>query len=96
MLGYPHDVEAMTLDETNGILKHMKPGSYLIDHTTSSPSLAIKIAELAKAQGVLCVDAPVSGGDIGAKNGQLVTMVGGDAEAVEATKPLLDIYSVNV
>jgi 3-hydroxyisobutyrate dehydrogenase len=74
----------------------MKAGSYLVDHTTSSPSLAIKIAELAKAQGVHSVDAPVSGGDIGARNGALVTMVGGDQESVDGVRPLLDIYSQNV
>jgi 3-hydroxyisobutyrate dehydrogenase len=56
----------------------MKPGSYLIDHTTSSPGLAIKIAAQATAQKINSVDAPVSGGDIGAKNGTLVTMCGGE------------------
>jgi len=56
----------------------MKEGSYLIDHTTSSPGLAVKIAELAKKRKVMSLDAPVSGGDIGAKNGKLVTMVGAD------------------
>jgi len=55
----------------------MKPGSLLIDHTTSSPDLAIKIEKEAKNKNIHSVDAPVSGGDIGAKNGQLVTMVGG-------------------
>ena len=66
MLGYPHDVERMCLDPEVGVLQHMKPGSHLIDHTTSSPSLAMKIAERAKDHGVHSIDAPVSGGDIGA------------------------------
>ena len=47
MLGYPHDVENMVLDKENGILQHMKPGSYLIDHTTSTPELAARIASQA-------------------------------------------------
>ena len=55
----------------------MKAGSTIIDHTTSSPSLAEEIAVFAETKGVHSVDAPVSGGDIGAKNGNLVTMVGG-------------------
>lgn len=52
MLAYPHDVESMVFDHENGILKHMKPGSILVDHTTSTPSLAMKIAEEAKARNV--------------------------------------------
>lgn len=77
MLGYPHDVRSMVLDETNGILQHMKEGSTLIDHTTSSPDLAEQIFSQAAKRGIHSVDAPVSGGDIGARNGKLVTMVGG-------------------
>lgn len=76
MLGYPKDVEEMVLGD--GILQHMKKGSYLIDHTTSSPGLAEKIAAQAKEREVHSVDAPVSGGDIGAKNGKLVIMIGGE------------------
>eukprot|EP00351_Strombidinopsis_sp_SopsisLIS2011_P006097 CAMPEP_0116881382 /NCGR_PEP_ID=MMETSP0463-20121206/13499_1 /TAXON_ID=181622 /ORGANISM="Strombidinopsis sp, Strain SopsisLIS2011" /LENGTH=125 /DNA_ID=CAMNT_0004533281 /DNA_START=72 /DNA_END=449 /DNA_ORIENTATION=+ len=78
MLGYPKDVEKMVLDPNDGILKHMKPGSYLIDHTTSKPGLADEIYNHAIKRDVFSVDAPVSGGDIGAKNGQLVVMVGGE------------------
>lgn len=96
MLGYPHDVEQVALDEKTGVLQHMKQGSVLIDHTTSSPGLALKIYEAAKARGVRSLDAPVSGGDIGARNGTLVTMVGGDAEAIEATMPLFKCYSAEV
>ena len=58
----------MVLGE-HGILSKMKQGAYLIDHTTSSPGLAIQIAEAASKVGVKSIDAPVSGGDIGAKNG---------------------------
>jgi len=89
MLGYPHDVEEMVLCKDKGILKHMKPGSILIDHTTSSPGLAVRIANCAAQQNVSSVDAPVSGGDIGAKNGQLVVMVGGEESAVNKCKPLM-------
>jgi 3-hydroxyisobutyrate dehydrogenase len=72
----------------------MKKGAYLIDHTTSTPSLALRIAEEASKLGINSVDAPVSGGDIGAKNGCLVTMCGGKAEHVTHLKFLLDLYSV--
>ena len=96
MLGYPHDVEKMVLDKEVGILQHMKPGATLIDHTTSSPSLAIDIAEAAKDSGVHSVDAPVSGGDTGAQLGKLVTMVGGTQEGFNGTKDLLEVYSQDV
>ena len=71
----------------------MKKGSYLIDHTTSTPSLAIKIAEEATKYGVNSVDAPVSGGDIGARNGLLVTMCGGEKKDIDHLRPLFDLYS---
>ena len=96
MLGYPHDVESMTLDKEEGILKHMKPGSYLIDHTTSTPELAARIAAEAVKIGVKSVDAPVSGGDIGAKNGCVVTMCGGEVADVDHLRFLLDKYSKDV
>lgn len=67
----------MVLDEDVGILEHMKTGSTLIDHTTSSPQLAETIAAKALERGIHSVDAPVSGGDIGARNGKLVVMAGG-------------------
>ena len=93
MLGYPTDVEEMTLHAETGVVKHMKKGSFIIDHTTSSPGLAEKIAAIAKTHGVGSIDAPVSGGDIGAKNGKLVTMIGGEEQDIEACLPLLNIYS---
>ena len=96
MLGYPHDVRDMVLDETNGILQHMKAGSTLIDHTTSSPELAENIASKAQERGIHSVDAPVSGGDIGAQNGALVTMVGGTEDGVSSVRTLLEIYSQEV
>jgi len=61
----------------------MKSGAYLIDHTTSSPALAQSIAKEAKERGVFSLDAPVSGGDVGAKSGKLVVMIGGEDEAIK-------------
>ena len=68
---------------SKGIIQHMREGSVLVDHTTSLPGLAEKIAEQGKARGVGCVDAPVSGGDIGAQNGQLVIMCGAEKELLD-------------
>ena len=92
MLGYPHDVEEVTLGE-KGIVQFMKEGAILVDHTTSSPGLAERIHAAGKQRGVGCIDAPVSGGDIGAKNGQVVAMCGGDKEDFEKVLPLLETYS---
>ena len=61
----------------------MKKGSILIDHTTSSPTLAKKIAQSAEQKGIMVLDAPVSGGDVGAREAKLVIMVGGNAKAFE-------------
>jgi 3-hydroxyisobutyrate dehydrogenase len=73
-----------------GILAGSKPGNILVDMTTSEPSLAVEIYNAAKAKGVHSLDAPVSGGDIGAKNAALSIMVGGDAETEQAVRPLFD------
>lgn len=96
MLAYPRDVESMVFDPETGILGHMKSGSVLVDHTTSSPGLAIRIAEEAQKRQVGSVDAPVSGGDVGAKNGSVVVMAGGDAHAIEEARPYMDCYSQNI
>ncbi len=74
----------------------MREGSVLVDHTTSSPGLALRIYEEALKRGVKSLDAPVSGGDIGARNGALVTMVGGDKGAVEQTMDIFKCYSAEV
>jgi len=89
IVGFPKDVREVFLGE-QGALAGCKQGAVLIDMTTSEPSLARAIYEAAKKQGVASVDAPVSGGDVGAKNAALSIMVGGDADAVEAVKPLLE------
>ncbi|KAA0564727.1 NAD(P)-dependent oxidoreductase [Rossellomorea aquimaris] len=95
IVGYPKDVEAIYLGE-NGILHHLKSDSLAIDMTTSSPKLAERIFEVGKDKGISTLDAPVSGGDIGAKEARLSIMVGGDEESFETAKPLLDLLGSNV
>ena len=87
MLGYPQDLENVIFNNDGGILQHMKPGAVLVDHTTSSPNLAKRIYEESNKLGLFSIDAPVSGGDIGAKNGQLVVMCGGDQEPFNHVRP---------
>ena len=86
IVGFPHDVRSVLLGD-DGALAGASEGSVLVDMTTSQPSLAVEIHGAAKAKGVSCVDAPVSGGDVGAKNGTLSIMIGGDADVVEALQP---------
>jgi 3-hydroxyisobutyrate dehydrogenase len=87
IVGYPEDVREVLLGET-GALKSLKSGSVLVDMTTSRPSLAVEIAEAAANKGITSIDAPVSGGDVGAKNGTLSIMIGGDAATITALEPL--------
>lgn len=89
IVGFPRDVREVFLGK-DGALAGSKPGNVLVDMTTSEPSLAREIYEAAKGKSVASVDAPVSGGDVGAKNAALSIMVGGAAEAVEAVRPLLE------
>src|SRR6266851_1762819 len=89
IVGFPKDVREVFLG-SQGALAGSKPGAVLVDMTTSEPSLAREIYDAAKAKGVASVDAPVSGGDVGAKNAALSIMIGGDADAVEAVRPLLE------
>lgn len=95
MVGYPSDVEEIYLGD-NGLIENGKQGTYLIDMTTSTPTLAVKIAEEAKKRGMESLDAPVSGGDIGARDAKLTIMVGGSSEAFEAVRPIFDILGSNV
>ena len=95
IVGFPKDVREVFLGK-NGALAGARSGSTLVDMTTSEPSLAREIAEAAKAKGVAALDAPVSGGDVGAKNAALSIMVGGDAAAVEAVRPLFDCMGKTV
>lgn len=95
MVGYPHDVEQIYLGENN-ILRNCRAGSIVIDMTTSSPELAATIYDTAKKFDVAALDAPVSGGDIGARNASLAIMVGGDEEIFEAVRPLFELLGKNI
>ncbi|MBC1232441.1 NAD(P)-dependent oxidoreductase [Listeria booriae] len=95
MVGYPTDVEELYLAE-DGLLTTLRSGAIAIDMTTSSPNLAKQIAEEGKALNIAVLDAPVSGGDIGAKNGTLTIMVGGEQEAFEAAEPVLNAMGQSV
>lgn len=95
MVGYPSDVEEVYLG-AEGIVSHAKPGTFLLDMTTSKPSLAKKIYEEAKKKSLYSLDAPVSGGDVGAREARLTIMVGGDQEAFDSVEPLLQIMGKNV
>ncbi|QGJ69115.1 NAD binding domain of 6-phosphogluconate dehydrogenase [Planctomycetales bacterium 10988] len=86
IVGFPHDVEEVILGE-QGVLKGCSEGNIIVDMTTSKPSLAETIAAEAKKQGVHSVDAPVSGGDVGAKEARLSIMIGGEKEVVDALNP---------
>jgi len=97
MLGFPSDVEQVYFGHQDaapdrraaGLLDRARRGTLLIDMTTSSPALAERIAAAATARGLAAIDAPVSGGDVGARNASLVIMAGGDAAAFERARPLL-------
>ena len=86
IVGFPSDVREVILG-ADGALAGCQEGSVLVDMTTSEPSLAVEIAEVAKKSGVMSIDAPVSGGDVGAQNATLSIMIGGDSAAVEAVQP---------
>jgi 3-hydroxyisobutyrate dehydrogenase len=95
MVGYPQEVEEVVLG-TDGALSALAPGGLLVDMTTSRPALAVEIAERATQVGVAALDAPVSGGDVGARNGTLSIMVGGDADVFARARPLLDVMGSTV
>lgn len=89
IVGFPKDVREVFLGK-EGVLAGSRPGAILVDMTTSEPSLAVEIHEAAIAKGVHFVDAPVSGGDVGAKNAALSIMIGGDEPVVEALRPCFE------
>jgi 3-hydroxyisobutyrate dehydrogenase len=95
MVGYPSDVEEIYLSDY-GIVQHAKPGSYLIDMTTSSPSLAKRIYEEAQSRQLHSLDAPVSGSDIGAREGRLSIMIGGDEADFHAVLPIFQAMGKNI
>jgi 3-hydroxyisobutyrate dehydrogenase len=86
MVGHPHDVHEVILGP-EGVLAGCREGAILVDMTTSKPSLAERIAAVASERGVASIDAPVSGGDVGARNGTLSIMIGGDKETVDSLEP---------
>ncbi len=95
IVGYPSDVEALYL-RAGGIVERARPGALLVDMTTSSPELAQRIAAAAAARGIDALDAPVSGGDVGARDAKLSIMVGGQPAAFERALPLLRRMGTNV
>ena len=90
MVGYPSDVEAVYMGK-DGIIAASRPGAILVDHTTSDTALAVRISAAAAAAGRVAIDAPVSGGDTGARNATLSIMCGGDEAAFAAVKPFFDV-----
>jgi 3-hydroxyisobutyrate dehydrogenase len=95
ILGFPNDVEEVYLG-ADGLVSAAQAGSLLIDMTTSSPVLARRIAEAAEARRIDALDAPVSGGDLGAREARLVIMVGGRAAAFERAKPVFERMGKNI
>jgi 3-hydroxyisobutyrate dehydrogenase len=95
MVGYPADVEDLYLGRGQ-LVASARPGAVLIDMTTSSPVLARRIHEAAAARGVRALDAPVSGGDVGAREARLTIMAGGEAEAFSEAEPMLRVMGPSV
>jgi len=90
IVGYPHDVEQVYLGPA-GIVDEAPAGALLIDMTTSTPTLAVRIAQAAASRGLIALDAPVSGGDVGARNATLTIMAGGDQAGFERALPLFEV-----
>ncbi|MBI2193527.1 MAG: NAD(P)-dependent oxidoreductase [Planctomycetes bacterium] len=95
IVGFPADVREVILGP-NGALSGLQAGGIVVDMTTSEPSLAKEIFEAARARGIHAVDAPVSGGDVGAREARLSIMIGGDAAAVKALDPLFRAMGKNI
>jgi 3-hydroxyisobutyrate dehydrogenase len=91
-VGNDDDLRSVTVGE-NGAFSAMKPDSVFVDHTTTSAEVARELAEKASELGFAFIDAPVSGGQAGAENGQLTVMIGGDEEAVARAAPLIDCFA---
>lgn len=95
MVGYPSDVREV-IAGSNGVLAGLAEGGIVVDLTTSEPGLAAELAALAMNQGKFVLDAPVTGGDVGAKKGTLSIMVGGHEAAVKEITPLLDCFASTI
>ncbi len=94
-LGNDEDVASVVLSE-DGVFAAMNPGTLFIDHTTISPAMAKRLAAEAETRGLLCLDAPVSGGQAGAENGKLAIMCGGSDEAMAAAEPVMQAYAARI
>jgi 3-hydroxyisobutyrate dehydrogenase len=92
IVGYPNDVEQVYFGD-DGVFEGLIEGKTIIDMTTSTPALAVEIAEKAAEMGVAALDAPVSGGDVGAREGTLTVMVGGDQKTFDEMKPIIEQFS---
>ncbi len=95
IVGFPEDVEEIYLGK-DGLITNGRPDTYMIDMTTSSPTLAKKLYEKGKDKGIHVLDAPVSGGDIGAKEARLVIMAGGDYEVYKKVLPLFQVMGKKI
>ncbi len=95
IVGYPQDVEEVYLG-SDGIISNAKEGSYIVDMTTSKPELAVSIYEKAKEKRIASLDAPVSGGDTGAREARLSIMVGGDQDAYDEILPIFELMGKNI
>ena len=95
MVGTPSDVRQVVLGE-GGALAGAAPGAILVDMTTSEPQLAVEIDAAARAKGIACLDAPVSGGDVGAREARLSLMVGGEAAVLERVRPVLALLGKTI
>ena len=95
IVGYPADVEQVYLGE-NGVFANAAEGSLIIEMTTSAPDLAVRLWEEGKQKNINVLDAPVSGGDLGARNATLSIMVGGDKDTFDDALPILDVMGQNI
>lgn len=95
IVGYPRDVEEVILGE-DGVVQRAKPGSVVVDMTTSEPCLARRIYAAAREKGLDALDAPVSGGDLGAREATLAIMVGGDQPVFDRVRPLFEAMGKNI
>ncbi|MGP4105871.1 NAD(P)-dependent oxidoreductase [Virgibacillus sp. L01] len=95
MVGYPSDVESVYFGE-DGIIENARPGTYIVDMTTSKPALAIYISQKAAEKNIHVLDAPVSGGDVGARNGTLAIMAGGEQHVFDEVSPIFHVLGENI
>ena len=91
MVGFPQDVRAIYL-QPDGVVAQARAGQVFVDFTTSEPTLARELSSVAFGNGAFVLDAPVSGGDVGARNGTLSIMVGGESTVFEAVRPILSVF----